>query len=87
MKFILGKDGKSIVNAEQVQAVYIYEDSEQDEHGYFVPNGAFSVNVMICGQESRISLATFDGKDADENLTAAKKYLAELVAELNGGAQ
>ena len=43
--------------------------------------------VMLCDQEDRISLAKFDGDDADENLTAAQKYLAELVDELNGGAQ
>ncbi len=86
-KFILGKGGKSIVNAEHVQAVYIYEDAEIDEHGDLVSTGVFKVNVMLCDQEDRISLAKFDGDDADENLTAAQKYLAELVDELNGGAQ
>lgn len=57
-KFILGKGGNSIVNAEYVQAVYICEDEDMDKRG-----------------------------DAGENLRAAQKYLAELVDELNGGAQ
>ena len=86
-KFILGKGGKSIVNAEHVQAVYIYEDEMNDEHGDLVPSGSFEVFAIIRDQEEDITLATFDGDDADENLTAAQKYLAELVDELNGGAQ
>jgi len=84
-KFILGKDGKSIVNAEHVQAVYIYEDSEIDERGDLVSTGVFKVNVMLCKQEDRISLAKFDTDNAGENLRAAQTYLAELVDELNGG--
>ena len=86
-KFILGKDGNSIVNVEHVQAVYISEDSEMNEDGYFVPNGSFKVFARIRDQEEDITFATFDGDDADENLRAAQKYLAELVVELNGGAQ
>ena len=86
-KFILGKDGNSVVNVEHVQAAYINEDSEMNEDGYFVSNGSFKVFARIRDQEEDITLATFDGDDADENFTAAQKYLAELVDELNGGTQ
>ena len=86
-KFILGKDGNSLVNVEHVQAAYIHEDAEQDERGYFVPTGSLTVYARIRDQEEDITLATFDTDDADENLRAAQKYLAELVDELNGGTQ
>lgn len=86
-KFILGKDGNSFVNVEHLQAGYVREDSEMNEDGYFVPNGSFSVYARIRDREEDISLATFDGDDADENLRAAQAYLAELVVKLNGGAQ
>ena len=86
-KFILGKSGKTIVNAEHVQAIYIYEDEGMDEHGDLVSTGVFKIIAMIRDQEDRIFLATFDTDDADENFTAAQKYLAELVVELNGGTQ
>ena len=86
-KFILGKDGNSLVNVEHVQAAYIHEDAEQDERGYFVPTGSLTVYARIRDREEDIILATFDGTDAGENLRAAQAHLAELVVELNGGAQ
>ena len=86
MKFIFGKDGQSVVNVEQIQAAYIYKDEDIDENFNIIPTGTVAVKVILCGQEDRISLAKFDGGDASENLTAAQKYLAELVAKLNDSA-
>ena len=85
--FILGKDGNAIVNAEHVQAVYLNEYFEPDENGYHMSTGSFNVFARIRDREEDIHLANFDGDDADENLRAAQAYLAELVVELNGGAQ
>ena len=85
MKFILSKSGKSVVNAKHVQAAYVYEVEEMTERGDFVSTGSFKVKVMLCDKEDRISLATFDGDDADANRRAAQKYLAELADKLNAG--
>ena len=86
-KFLLGKDGNSIINVEHVQAVYLNEYSEPDENGRYVFTGSFNVFARIRDREEDIHLATFDGDDADENFRAAQAYLAELIVELNGGAQ
>lgn len=85
MKFILSENGKAIINAEQVQAVRIYEDSDMDENCNFITNGAFIVNCILIGREDELHLMTFDGDDRDQNLRAARTYLAELVDKLNGG--
>ena len=85
MKFILDERGKLIINVEQVQAVYIHEDSDMDEHGNFVANGVFFVKCLLSGREDSIHLMTFDGDDREKNFSAAKAYLAELFDKLNGG--
>ena len=85
MKFILDESGKSIINVEQVQAVYIHEDSDMDENCNFVSNGVFFVKCMLIGREDVLYLMTFDGDDRDKNYRAARTYLAELFEKLNGG--
>ena len=85
MKFILDERGNLIINIEQVQAVYIHEDSDMDEHGNFVANGVFFVKCMLTGREDALYLMTFDGDDRDKNFSAAKAYLAELFDKLSGG--
>lgn len=85
IKFILDFTGKLIINVEQVQAVYIHEDSDMDEHGNFVANGVFFVKCLLTGREDSLHLMTFDGGDRDKNFSAAKAYLAELFDKLKGG--
>lgn len=86
MKFIVSRNGKSVVNVEHIQAAYIHEDEDIDEKFNIIHTGLFAVKVMLCGQQDQITLAKFDGDDAGENFAAAQKYFAELVNRLNGGA-
>ena len=84
MKFILGNDGTLAINSEFVKTLYI----EQED-------GAVVSVIAECVEypdekgnpiyDYHATLATFDGKDADENFSAASKYLAGLVDKLNGG--
>ena len=85
MKFIIGKDGESIINAEQVQAVYICRNADMNEYGDFIPDGSIDIKFLFAGQENARSLIKFDGDDADANFSAAKAYIAELAGKLNGG--
>lgn len=74
MKFIVGKDGTTIIKPEFIAQVYVRE-SYSGETKVIVTNAS--------GMET--TLATFNSGDKKADNEAAKAYLAELVAELNGG--
>ena len=80
MKFILDRNGVEAVNIAHVHRLAIerriYEDGE---------NEACVVAEMDDDGEIDVDLKAFNFGNAEENFAAAKKYLAELVASLNGG--
>lgn len=80
MKFILSESGNELINLAFVKDFAIervvYEDGD----------GAESHVIAELDDDSDITIKIFDSADADGNFSAAKAYLAELAAELNGGA-
>ena len=84
MKFILGKDGTLAINAAFVKTVYV-EKEDGATFNVIAEVIASPVNEHDMTYNYNATLATFDGKDAKANLSAAQTYLAELIDKLNGG--
>ena len=81
MKFIFSHKGFEAVNVAFIKRIavehVIYKDSKNEE-----------VHVTAeLNDDSDVVLKIFDSENAEENLSAANAYLAELVDELNGGAK
>ena len=74
MKFLMDETGERAFNTAFVKKIYL--DISGNE-------------VYVCADFDiyidRIILKSFDSIDQDKNLTAAKKYLVELIDKLNSG--
>ncbi len=83
MKFILNQKGSKAINAAFIKRISLSVErivcGENDER--------YEVFVTAELEDDSIVLKKFDSKDEDKNISAAKAYLADLVAELNGGAK
>ena len=83
MKFILNQKGSKAVNAAFIKRISLSVErticGENDEW--------YEVFVTAELEDDSVLLRKFDSKDKDKNISAAKAYLAELVADLNGGAK
>ena len=81
MKFILDQKGSNAINAAFIKRISLsierFVCGENDEK--------YEVFVTAELEDDSILLCKFDSKDKDKNISAAKAYLAELVADLNGG--
>lgn len=81
MKFILNQKGSKAINAAFIKRISLSVErivcGENDER--------YEVFVTAELEDDSIVLKKFDSKDEDKNISAAKAYLADLVAELNGG--
>ena len=92
MNFIFNHDGTEAINCSAVRKFSIILDDYTQENGQ-VASIAWVVAeldnspVNELGEVEGVKLKEFKVGDASENLAAAQKYLAELVSELNGGAQ
>ena len=93
MKFIFNHDSTEAINCTAVRKFSIILDDYQMQADGKVSSVAWVVAeldnspVNELGEIEGVKLKEFKIGDAGENLTAAQKYLAELVAELNGSAQ
>ena len=92
MKFLMDETGTVAVNTAFVKKIYL---DIPDEKGTYIilDSGALEEidpnEVSVCasvddGCGTRI-LQRFHLNDRDKNLTAAKKYLVELIDKLNSG--
>jgi len=90
MKFILSESGNEIVNSAFVKKIYAVQNDEDignPRHVYIEAELVEYSDETFKDEASFATLATFDDDNEDENFRAAKKYLAELVDQLNGGAE
>ena len=90
MKFIISKDGTMTVNSAFVRTIYIEEENSSYSDNHTVVRIKAELNHGL--EEDKLNyseyiatLATFDSGNSQDDYKAAQKYLAELVAELNGG--
>ncbi len=83
MKFILNDKGSKAINAAFIKRISLSVErivcGENDER--------YEVFVTAELEDDSILLKKFDSRDKDKNISAAKAYLADLVADLNGGAK
>ena len=92
MKFIISKDGTMTVNSAFVRTMYLEEDSASYNDNHTVVRVKAELNHDLNKpnpdySDSVITLATFDSGKISEDYKAAQAYLAELIAEVNGGAK
>lgn len=81
MKFILSENGNEAVNLAFVKDFAIervvYQDGSATE----------SHVIAELDDDDDVTIKIFDSGDEEENFSAAKAYLADLVDKLNGGAK
>ena len=90
MKFIISKDGTMTVNSAFVRTMYLEEDSASYSDNHTVVRVKAELNHDLNKpnhdySDYVITLATFDSGKISEDYKAAQVYLAELIAEINGG--
>ena len=78
MKFIMDIEREEAINVASVKRLYADQVNSDDSHVAYVM-------AQLFDEKDDIYLKEFYSGDKDENFAAAKKYLAELVASLNGG--
>ena len=79
MNFIINDKGVEAVNVAFVKKFYI------DRRIY---DDGITSDVSVWAEmndEDAVILKEFNSDNTDENISAAKKYLAELIKTLNGG--
>ena len=83
MKFLLDEKGVKAVNVALVKKFSIQKIFSEgwEETKYF------RVSAEISGEDDDITLKEFKTNDEDKNFSDAKKYLADLIKNLNGGAK
>jgi hypothetical protein len=83
MKFIFDKNGVEAVNIAEIKKIFIERISDEswEETKYF------QVAASVSFEDAEIILEEFKSEDEDQNFSDAKKYLAELIQKLNGGAK
>lgn len=92
MNFIFNHDATEAINCTAVRKFSIILDDYQMQADGKVSSVAWVVAeldnspVNELGEVEGVKLKEFKIGDASENLTAAQKYLTELVAKLNYGA-
>lgn len=78
MKFILSENGNEVINLAFVKDFAVERVVYQD-------GGTTESHVIAeLDDNSDVTIKIFDSGNAEENFSAAKAYLAELVEELNG---
>ena len=92
MKFIISQDNTIIVNSAFVRTIYIEIESASFKDSHTVVRIKAEFNNDSCETKTEysnsvITLATFDNGNIETDYKAAQAYLAELVAELNGGSK
>ena len=92
MKFIISKDGTMTVNSAFVRTMYLEEDTASYNDNHTVVRVKAELNHDLNKPKTDysdfiITLATFDSGKLSEDYKAAQAYLAELIAEVNGGAK
>lgn len=91
MKFIFNHDATEAINCTAVRKFSIILDDYHMQDNGKVSSVAWVVAeldnspVNELGEIEGVKLKEFKIGDAEDNFTAAQKYLAELVNELNGG--
>ncbi len=80
MKFLLDENGVEGVNVELVKKFSIQRIFSEgwEETKYF------RVAAEISGEDDDVILKSFKADDEDKNFSDAKKYLADLIKNLNG---
>ena len=83
MNFIIDKDGNAAINPALVKKFFVErifaEGWEETKN--------FRVAAELSENEDDVILKEFISDNEEENYSAAKNYLAELVKTLNGGAK
>lgn len=77
MRFFISENGERAANIAAVEELVLHH-----------ANSGWQVKALLENENefnAATVLKTFNSGDADADFTAAKKYLAELVASLNGG--
>lgn len=92
MKFIISKDGTITINSAFVRTIYFEEDSASYNDSHTVVRVIAELNKDSLEPKTDypngiINLATFNSGNLTDDYKAAQAYLAELVADLNGGAK
>ena len=88
MKFILAQSGNEIVNSAFIKKIYAFQNDEHISNPNYVYVEAELVDYSDStykDESSFATLASFESDSEEENYKAAKKYLAELTEQLNGG--
>lgn len=67
MNFLFHKSNQMIINSDSVEKFSVHH------------NGAASVEVRLANGDDKIILKEFNSGKRDENISAAKNYLAQLV--------
>jgi hypothetical protein len=83
MNFIFDKRGVEAVNIAEVKKIFIERISNEnwEETKYF------QVVAAVSFENEEIILEEFKSENENKNFSDAKKYLAELIKNLNGGAK
>ena len=83
MNFIFDKRGVEAVNIAEVKKIFIERISNEnwEETKYF------QVVAAVSFENEEIILEEFKSENENKNFSDAKKYLAELIQNLNGGAK
>lgn len=88
MKFILCENGNEIVNSAFIKKIYTLQTDEDIKNPRTVHIEAELVDYSDSSYKDEsffATLATFDSYDEEKNYKAARAYLKDLVAKLNGG--
>lgn len=83
MKFIMSEDGSAIVNVALVEMFYV--DSGYNNNDEIVGEFCAEVRARLAAEGENITLKAFYSSDEDKAVAVAKKYLASLFMDLNGG--